>query len=838
MGERPSQTIILKGKFKMTNTTTITNVIEMVINAGAKSAVEIESFITGLGRNVTISMLNAALDELMVVHTSRQTKAVKINLLSRAMEMNIDELVESAAGETPVAETNQKEEDVKMMSEQEQVKYQNQRAFDNSALLKKAGHTVIAKTRIAGLTNEVQAMLDGAETAKDEYFHSVGDFGVRVENIYFYPEEKEATKEEHRANKYVRTINGKNKDGKEWSTTFIGEVTVHVPEEYMQIKFFNKRKPNPNTGRMGMVDWLDFNGYDEEGNPIAYDADFTRPYNTSRMPAVGTGLLTLSIRLGKDGKPYVMLPVDPDKSGKNGGTPWPIFKTADVRYINTKNAKFKDESMYVSDNNVWFNAQVTAYIQVFTNEFEQEDVRNIHAIDKLCTTCSHSVRLFQRDEVNGDLDTSKKSRAIMNPLSILELAQVGGNLPQVVCAVSQKFVDVEPTLALNDAEQLEKTSYVDEEGHVRYVGHNQVFIGGRAINKFEFRANGTKPIAEGCVHYHGNVPKSEAKVAAERAALREAGKNDYVPPFYKEWAKVERQHIQTLVSVAGKNIWIPKFPGEVENPLSVRVKSAGLTVYGAKHVFEYFDKDFVPGTKAFDARHADVMNKINQIYFAAFNMWKLDDAQAEAIFEIADNKPEELTDEENRRWDAAVVALANAIIRAQEREEARRYPAFATHFFTTKKVNMLIESGMLKGKNAYLVRPAKLVEIDVEEVMGETMEREDEIGYGMGYKDLLPTEFTRYLNDRAMDYVYRVIENGERFVLVGEDNKDVELAAGALQHMVQIELTQNYYVFADGARRDASLVKNIKNDADPEAALEELKACDEVKGYIAELLGL
>jgi hypothetical protein len=729
-----------------------------------------------------------------------------------------------------VAETNQKEE-VQTMTEQEQVNYRNQKAINNSKHLEKGAFNEFNVSHTGGLSNEIQAMLDNVNNSKNEYFRSIGDFGVRVENIWFYAEKAEATREEIRSRKYVRHSEGVNKNGEKWEQTIIGEVTVRIPKDYMQIKFFNRKLPNPNTGRMGMVEWLDFNGYDAEGNRVAYDADFTKPRNNSMKPAEGKGYIVLPIKLGKDGKPRVNLPVDADK---NGGRPWPVFKTADVRYINSKNARFKDESMYVADNNSWFNAQVTAYIQVFTGEFAQQDVRNIHAINKLCTTCAHSVRLFQRDEVNGDLDTSRKSRSVLNPLSILELAQVGSNLPSVVCGLSQKFVDVEATLALNEAEQFEKTDYRDAEGRIRYVGHNQILMKGEAINKFEFRAEGTRGAAEDCVHYHGNTPKSEGKVAAERASLREQGKSDYVSPFYKELPQVERQFVQTYVEVEGKKLWVPKFPGEVEKPLAVRVKSAGLTVYGAPHVFKYSDKGFVAPTMPEDVRHNDVMKKINQIFFAAFNMWKLDEAQAEAIFELADNKPEGLTDAENDKWDLAVYWLAQAIVRAQEREESKKIPAFAPYFFDTTNVVLEVE----QEDGTVIEAPAHLEEIKVEWVMGETMDREDEIGYGMGYKDLMPTEFTRYLNDKAMDYVYRVIESGQRFVLVGDDAKDVELATGALQHMLQIELTNNYYVFADGSRRDASLVSNVKRDADPKAALEALNVCDDVKFYIADLLGL
>jgi hypothetical protein len=875
------------------NTTTTANVIEMVIATGVKSAAEIESFVTGLGRNVTIAMLDEALDQLVVAHTTKQTKAVKINLFARALESDIDELVEEAvvekspaAEDHPVAEVNQKEE-VEMTPEEIVAKElhdaqmrQNQKAMEKSAILKKGSFGLVSKSHNAGLSKEVQALIDKAVVGKDTFFKGIGDFGVRVENIWFYGEEGEVSRQEKLDRKYVRTSKGVNKNGTPWEQTILGEVTVRIPKDYMQIKFYNKRAVNPNTGRMGVQEWLDFNGYNEAGARVRYDADFTKPYNTSRMPAEGSALLVLNIKLGKDGRPFVSLPADPDKTGTNGGRPWPIFKTADVRYINSKNAKRKDESMYVADNNHWFNAQVTAYIQAFTGEFVQEDVRNIHAINKLCATCHHATRLFQRDGVNYDLDSSKKTRAVIETVSTDEL--LGGSLtPELVCGLDREFKDVEVTLEINERMAYEKDMYLNEEGDVRFVGHNQIMVAGKAVNRFEYRADGTKEPAEDCVHYHTNAPKTAGKIAAEKAALREAGKNDYTSPFYKEWARVERQQIQVLVEVEGKRIWVPKFPGEVTKPLAMRVKSAGLTVYGSKNVFKYAEKKFVAETKEFDARHADVMNKINQIFYAARYMWKLDEEQAEAIFEIADNKPEDITDEENRRWDAAVVALANAIIRAEEREAAKQYAAFAPFFFTTKDVVLAVEN----EDGTITEEPAELVEINVDEVIGDFKETrktkvsmDDLVDVGDvdvydkdgnlidhiegreankfgkkgngtyqalrsdylndAYDDLEAFEFTRRLDDIALDLVWSVIKDGTRYVVVGDDVKEVELVAGALQDMLQKELTENFYVFADGTRRNVSLVHNIKNDEDPEEALERLEACDEVKDYVAELLGL
>ena len=147
------------------------------------------------------------------------------------------------------------------------------------------------------------------------------------------------------------------------------------------------------------------------------------------------------------------------------------------------------------------------------------------------------------------------------------------------------------------------------------------------------------------------------------------------------------------------------------------------------------------------------------------------------------------------------------------------------------------------GKTPFINRPANMVKLNITDVMGDTLFRAESgtLGWGLGYEDLNTTEFVRYLDESVIDYVYEVIMDGTEFCIVAEPmdgdteadaesarkkaERDMELAAGALQEMLQREIN---YTFVRGVRRDAN----------PLEALLNLKVCDEVKGYIAEVAGL
>lgn len=843
----------------MTNTTTV---IEMVIAAGVQSAMEIEAHITAQGKAITIPMLNDALNELAVAHTTKMTKATKINLLARAMEMDMVTCIvcrapfvtdvpdttgnevcqtchtqaaqeRSAAVETTVAEEI-KPVEVVVMEEiklaevvvagglTKKQKEANLRMLDKSAMTK---GDKLFMTQSHGYENpNLVDMLNKVEAAKNTYIKNVGENAVQVLGIVFYPEKKDASREELRNRKYVHT----DKFGR----TFLGELTFQMPRDYAQIKVWNPNLPN-SKGKLGAPEFVPF-------HDVNLDL-VKRPYNMRRPLSDGSGLVVLPIKEGKDGKPYVNLPVEVDRNVK--GKFYEIFRTSDARFVKTKDlaidpdtkVPMADQPLFLSDNNTTLNAQLTAFIQVMTGEFTEELPENRHGFKESCDTCSNCVRLQTRDGVTDDIVTeSKKSRAVLESPDVMQLAQVGPFQPSRLCMVREEIMDIELVRTLNEATTFERTEYYDEEGALRYQTPNQVKIAGKVYSVAELTEKTLGTIATNCRNYLGNSAKSEHQLGKEKTELREKlGVNGdtsvYINPFYRQRAKVGRQMIQTLVEVDGQEAWVNQYPGEVEAPYAFRVKGAGVTVYGTDEVMSVVDPTFIAKTEEFDARHADVMKKINQMFYAAFNLDKLDEKQAEMVFALADNKPADLTDAESVKWDKAVFWLGESIGWAMDREEVRKQSLFPQKFF----------AGVKEGTT----------ELHVELVMGEKMNRQtifksmEEITGDAGadkdkkynanrndfihdvYDDLEASEFVRYLDDAALDYVYEAIVEGTDFSLVGGTDADKTLAAAALQSMLQTEVN---YTFVRGVRRDV----------DAAAAIEALKVCDATKAYIAMVVKL
>ena len=769
---------------------------------------EFVAFVMDRKTKITHEVIEAQLDALGVEYRKRDTKEAKaIKWFNAAAELAADMEVTAldevaATGETLVAAESKEENQTKTNTIEEEVKMTNTiKSTEVIAAELKEGKEVARGMKSLptpnagdrkdlgvyheadahGVNDAVQDMIDKVEAAKSKYLRNIGENEVVVVGISFYPEAHEAPRG---TRKVVRETS--------YGTKYIGEVTVKLPRNYAQIKVWNKEARTFN--------WVEF---------ADYDLDVTQRTGQNKafqVPASGSGFLVLPIKEGFDGKPSVNLPVD-----MNNGVFYDVFRTSDVRFAKTKDAVRKDEPLFLSDNNHNFNAALTAFVQVFTNEFVYENPFNRHGFNESCFSCRNVVMLSTKDGVTDDMDSeSKKSRAVLEQPDVMQLAQVGSFQPSALCMISEQFVDIDATLALNNAQKFEKTDYVDEDGQIRYQGHDEVMMGGKAVKVREVRENGTKATCGSCAFYHGNAPKGEAQVAKEKANAREAAGNNsaevYVSPFYKTSAKVGRQALQTLTEVNGVETWVTKSPGEVEAPLAFRIKGIGVTVYGSDDLMAHADPEFVAPIQDFDARHAEVMKKVNQIFYAAFNYRTLDASQLEIVTELANNKPSDLTEAESNKWDKAVHFLSQAIIWDMERQEASKQEAFAQKFFDHE----------VEGA----------VELTVKDVMGETLFRaeNDMIGYGLGYEDLLPTEFVNYLDEVALDYVYDVISNGTAFYISGGTFKDRELASGALQKMLQREVNQLVY----GVRRSADMVDAIAN----------LKMSNEVKAYIAKAVNV
>lgn len=815
----------------MTTTTTIfgANIVET-------SKEEFVAFLTDRKVGITVAVLETELTNLGVPFRKKDTKEAKAGLLFDALE----EAGKSVIGESPVAETKQ-EEEVAMTKEQLlESKKAEIRAIREAIKMDapNAAHNVREMNFLKALKGEestesgsLKGMLDKVYTARNTYIKNIGENAVVAVGMMLYETKKELEKlrdsgsredkayarAELRANRYVHA----NKYG----TTFMGEICFQIPEDYMQVKIWNKKMKNPKTGRMGVAQWIPFNSSLEGAE--TYDMDVTE----SKKPrAGGSGLLTLPIKEGKDGLAFVGLPMEADR--KRAGVFYDLFRTSDNRFVKTKDAEYLDEVLYLGDNNRTFNAQATAFIRVFINQFVRENPANRHGFNESCDTCLNCSRLQSKDGLTDDITTeSMKSRVLLESKDIMQLAQVGPFEPSRICMITGEIVDTDLTLTLNEATKKERTYFTDEDGNFRFQAPNDVVIADKAYKVAELsqKVLGQKAVA--CEWYQGNAPKTEHQVGKEKASKRDAlgltGETDvFVNPFYRQTARAGRQAVQTLVEVEGKNKWLTGLPGEVEGPKSFRVKSAGLTVYGSDEIMGYADPEALPTLEAFDARHADVMSKINQIFYVAFNLGKVTPAQADAVFEMADAPPADMTEQEATKWTNAVYWLGQALGWAEEKEAAKHQPLFTQKFF----------SGIREGA----------IELHIEDVMGEKLSRKEASEFSTMtelassnkinrndyihsvYDDLNASEFSRYLDDAAMDYVYTVIETGQDFCVVGGKASDTKLAIESLQHMLQTELTTGFY----------SLAKGINRDADPAACLEQLKACAEVKAYLKSIAKL
>jgi hypothetical protein len=838
---------------------TTTTAIEMVINAGVTTAEEIFYFVMNKNNGITVPMLEEGLVEMMVAFKKKDTKEVKANFFARALEMDIEEYTpatcnncktvlgeevfenvlcgpcyesimathpsnQSAAVETTVAEVKQIEEEVLMTKEG----ISKQQLAVNAAMLNKSkvtqgssldmlkGHTAYENPAVIDMLAKVNA-------AKDKYVRNVGENGVTVEVIDFYPERKEASRVQLKNRQFIREFDTANGG----LVRILGEVTVRMPEGYAQIKVWNKNKVN-SKGKLGAPEFIDFVGYDIN---LA-----KRQFNMRRPLATGSGLVVLSIIefVDADGVVSPLSVSLPTEKGKDG-TRYHIFQTNDARFVKTKNAEYVDEPLYVRDNNDQFNAAVTAFVQLYVSEFMQANPRNHHGFSK--SECVNKVRFQTKDGVMDDEHmVSKKSRTILEQPDVMQLAQAGSEQPNTYCMVKDEWLDLEAVEILNEAETMERQGAMgrDEDGEERYQRHDEITIAGKLVKRQEVRKMAIEKKCAACPFYCGNSAKSESQVAKERTDAREAGKSDYVNSFFREKPKAKAQAVQTLVTVSNKDAWVTAYPyellGKVDDIKAVRVKSAGMTVYGSDEVMANMDPEYVVPVEAFDARHANVMKDINRIFWAAFNLDKLSESQAELIFELADSKPEDLTEKESAKWDNAVHWLTQALGWAAEREAARNIAPFTQKFFagiaprTTIKVDTDL---LINDKETFLTRPAKVVELHVEDIMGDTLYRaeNDMLGWGLGYDDLNAAEFVRYLDEVAIDYVYDVILNGTTYAIVGGEDKDKELASGALQEMLQRELNYTW-------------VRGVRRDANQSAALAELKVSKEAKDYIATVVGL
>jgi hypothetical protein len=776
----------------MTTTTIEVNAIEMVKAAGLTDAGEIRLFAME-NRAITVPVLESALDELMVAYKKKATKLVKADLFARAIEMdlgtedfmeemesmrgpvseevNVDGVIgtlatteEPATSETLVAEENNTEEEVTMTNtvpaQPKEVLERNAKALEKSPILKKSANTIHVSDH--GYVNPaIKAMEDYLLTAAHKYNRALGEYAVIVEGIeWFGPRD--------RRNRYGR----------------IGAVTIRMPRGYASISQWEKEE----GAEKGKFVWYDFADFD-------YDQTAR---NQRFLPLVeGSGRLTLAIK--EDGFENGLFIRMPKSAGKEEGTFFDIIKTSDIRW-----------GAPHSDNNRNLEAALSAFVRVFTSEFVKGNPKNRHDLSPSCLTCRYAQILSTKDGVNDDLEHDKSNR-VLQQNDIPTLVAWGERTPVVYCPVFNQMKDFDMILDANKADAQELEMVWDSElGQERYLRKGELYIDGRIIKSEDLRYEATKEAAEECDHYHGNVHKGEKRAAADRIATG----NPYLSAYWTDRAEVNRQVVQTLINGS----WVNHFPGQVEEPEAFRVVGlGGVSIYGTADVMAAANGEFVPGREEFDAVRADLMNKVNQIFYAAFNFGKLSGAQADMVFTMAANKPEIEDKLISRKWDSAMNYLAQTVTRITEGEKIKARPTFAVRF---------IEGAKPAG--------AEGVEINTSLLLDETQWRDEKgllqtdfAGNSLGYKDLVvnPKEAVKFLDEvAAEDLVWDVLLDDTTYYVKSKSPKDKAIVVGALQEVLQ--------------RRVDNFLYDVRREENPGHALANFKVSETVKEYISAVLGL
>lgn len=736
---------------------TAENVETLGYNAMRKLAKEMGLKLGRVGKDDLLVALKKALapaiEEPAVDETSAagtQEEVVEVE------ETKIEEEVQMTNVETKV----EVKEEVKAASLPAEVLARNARALDNSRVL---GDELKVQQKVVHGYEDPQHKLitEYVYTAARRFMESVGEYGVRVVGIEWFGQYD-------RRNNYGR----------------VGMVTVVVPRGFMVVSQWN--------GVAKKFEWI-------EAADVNFDHSVQgrKAARFNALPA-GSGVFSFFIKEDKDGKAVVRLP-----KSENKGVFYDVIKTADIRWGRPH-----------SDNNANFEAAISAFVQVQASEFVVENPKNRHGFSESCMNCRHLVYLGIKDGVNDDMEEEGSTRVLQQP-DIPTLANWGSRLPQAYCPIVAKYVDMDIIKEANAAEGKDRGGmvYDSETGEERFLRAGEIEIRGEAVKLAEIREVGTKETAASCVNYHKNQFKGEHRIGLEKVEQKEATGSDkaFVSAYWTDRAEIGRQVVEVLEVKDGKENWVKAFPGEVKDPEAFRIKGlGGVTIYGSEEVMEASNGNFIPEEAAFDADRASNMAKVNQIFYAAFNLNKLTKDQAESVFALAQNKPEGLDRRTEAAWDSAVKWLFEMLQRALNPQE--EVAAFDIFF-----------------KEGAKPAGAQGVELRADDFLEETRYREanDMLGYGLGYKDLAvnPKEFVKYLDESfATERVYEVLTEGTVFYIKSRSAKDKVLVAGAAQELLQREV--NRYMSA------------VRRDANPVVALENVGLHSKVKAYIANAIGL
>lgn len=878
----------------MTNT-----VIEMVKATNMEYSETIAAFILAQGKAITVPMIEDALDELFVAYKKKMSKATKIDLLARALEMDMGaeafltmsvadaneklsaraaagELSDkditrlnssgivhvSAAGESPVAETKQKEEDSMSLEEK------------------------------AAAIRAIRASINAGQAEAE----------VRVKESRFQANLKKSREGHDHNNPVSEKVDAQIEDAVKRFYARLGEFRVEilrvVPVQndrfgrvgYMDVKF-------PNSYAMVGIwideakkkEWYEFAEFNY--NQMVRREKWSLPYNPSGMVynlELGEGIIRLAIREDANKEVYVRMPMD---KGKEQGVYFDVFRTSDIRWGRPN-----------SSNNGNVEAALTAALRFYWKELRMENPENRYDFDASCMKCRNMQWFGMRDGIDDDLNIAvkadelidnPKSTRILNQPDVETLAQKGTHIMQAFCTKRKFFVDREAVEMINSLSSEERRYYdievIDEitgETRIeqRFQGRDEVIVAGKPIKVRDIREESSRETCRNCPFYHKSAYKGENQIGHEiveaREKLVEKCKTDtersaarkakvYVNEYWTTRARAGRQSFETYVDNGNGPEWIPGFPVQVTDDMSkvldIRVAGIGVNVYfGDELMGSMEDKDFafMPAVETFDEKESKFNKVIGIIYYAAFNRNKMSKAKFEEVTRMiyVTGMPEDLTEKQVERWNNAVYWFEESLKWAAERVAASNRPDYAQKFYAG--IDGYMAAKGLKETPDLMALGVR--EVHIEEVLFETINRvvngtlrkgyEDMFeAYGLekGYEDLQPKDFIRFLDDVAMDYVLDSLVDGAEYVVVGgkksismddeekfaieffgEQDKfktvdvasDANLVAATMQLMLQRQINGLLY----GVNRSENKVD----------AFTELNICEEALLYVAQHAGL
>jgi hypothetical protein len=420
----------------------------------------------------------------------------------------------------------------------------------------------------------------------------------------------------------------------------LGKLVVQIPFGYAEIKYWDRNAPQAER-----MQWHEFTDYNLD--------QFKSEFN----PPVGTGLLTLAIRQGKDGQLYVSLP---KSVGKTPGLYYDKMHVRDVRF-----------GKAVSDNNRNLESALTSYLRFFVNEFKQANPVNRHGIEEHCGSCKFNMYVPGYDGMDNEVEGYKNT---LNTNDTIEMVQWGQDIPRRFCMINHDLVDLDIIKDINEAAQSEVTTWFDAEGKMQWLKPGEVVLNGRGIHRYQAIKQGTMERCGACPHYHNNSPKSDEQITKEVTAKRIAlGNNQadvYVSKYWSESARSERMAIQTLTQTSKGYEWINEYPGVVDSPIEFRVYGIGGTVvYGSEAVNEAAAMngvlDIIPMMEEVNQAELKGAKVVNIIHQTCNRIADVTPANLEAIFIMMQKKPEGISERMATRWDNAVERLIKTL------EEAR-----------------------------------------------------------------------------------------------------------------------------------------------------------------------